>query len=231
MHGCGLTSAQHAAIVQTVGSRERTRLRSYAILCLVAGLMITGCERAAEPRPAPPGGGTPPADTATATLTPGGTPEIAPAESHHFDPGTIAVGDTFMGLRVGSVEVRRVFEDSVWAGGVRFEGEIEVAGVFQPHFDHPEVNELCFHVLEQETIERIPEFAPDAWTGLNGKSWFCFTNTGDVRRLLATGEPPRHATIVVADYTSVRQFTDAWDTARLVRVVRIGEVAGRTLRQ
>jgi hypothetical protein len=117
--------------------------------CLLAG----ACEQPAQQRPDAPASDSEARDTAThdATrldtaappLTPGGAVTVPRAEAHHFDTGALAVGDTFLGLRVVRSDVRRVFEDSVWIGNVAFDGPIEVAGVFQQHFDYPEIDQLC----------------------------------------------------------------------------------------
>jgi hypothetical protein len=167
-----------------------------------------------------------PSDT---LLTPGGATSVPPAEARHFDAATLDVGDSFLGLRVVDVDVRRAFDDSVWVGRVRFAGDITVAGVYQRHFDWPGPDALCFHVRDDAT-GAIPAFAPDAWTSPNMKVWFCFTNTNLARELLGSGEKPVDATVVVDDYLVVREFSDVFDTARLVRVEEVRGAAGATLR-
>jgi hypothetical protein len=162
----------------------------------------------------------PPADTlpqAEVPLTPGGATAVPTAAARHFDAGSIQVGERFRELVLVESEVTRVFDDSVWAGRVRFAGEITVAGVYQRHFDWPEPAALCFHV-DASSADAVPAFKPDSWTSPNAKVWFCFTNEDAVRTLLGSGETPRHATIVVDDYTVRREFSDVYDTARLVRV-------------
>ena len=151
------------------------------------------------------------------------------AASNYFDAGTLQVGDTVLGLRVVSKEVNRVFEDSVWAGDVKFEGEVEVSGVYQPHFDYPEPNALCFH-LDSISALRIPEFAPDKWSSANGKPWFCFNNPDQARALLGPPDSVRFARIVIDRYHQTRHFTDAVDGAELIRVLERGARRSRTLR-
>jgi hypothetical protein len=164
------------------------------------------------------GADTPPAGEPAPQLTPGGERSIPPAESRHFDPGAITVGDRVNGLVVVERQVQRVFEDSVWAGQVLFSGEIEVRGVYQRHFDWPEPDALCFHVTDAESVQRIPDFTPDTWSSANAKVWFCFRNPEFAQELLGSGEVAQEATIVVDDYWVVREFTDTFDTARLVAV-------------
>jgi hypothetical protein len=180
--------------------------------------------RTGRPPPPPP---RPPLDPralpATEGLTPGGAVTVPPAGARHFDPGRLAVGDTFLGLRVVERDVRRVFDEAVWSGRVRFAGEITVSGVYHRHFDYPEPAELCFRVDDEAEKNRIPAFAPDEWTSPNEVTWFCFTNGGAARRLLGPGDVPRRATIVIDDYTVLREFSDVYDTARLVRLVRAAD--------
>jgi hypothetical protein len=122
-----------------------------------------------------------------------------------------------------------VFEDSVWVGRVRFAGEITLSGVYQRHFDWPEPEAFCFHV-DDTAVAAVPAFAPDSWTSPARKVWFCFTNPDGALALLGDGDPPRSATIVVDDYEVLREFSDVFDTARLVRVEATGGPARQTLR-
>jgi hypothetical protein len=200
-------------------------LRSGSAVVLAACAALAGC-------PAAPGAdGRAEVPRSPDTLTPGGAAAVPPAGTRHFDPGAVAVGDTVLGLRVADIDVERVFDERVWSGRVRFAGEILLTGIFQRHFDHPEPAELCFHVREPASLDRIPAFAPDEWTSTNEKTWFCFTNTDAARRLLGTGDPPLHATVVVDDYRVIREFSDVYDTARLVRVASMAGPATQSLRE
>jgi hypothetical protein len=159
-------------------------------------------------------------------LTPGGAEGVLPVEPRHFDPGAIAVGDTFLNLRVTARDVHRAMDDSVWVGRVRFAGLITVTGEFRRHSDWPEPEALCFNVGTRSSIQRIPDFAPDSWTSPNAITWFCFTNPGQVQAALGDGARPVRATIVVDDYLVVREFSDVFDTARLVEVVAVAGPPG-----
>lgn len=178
--------------------------------------LLLGLLAACADRNEPPSSTRPPA--AASAASPG----------NYFDAGTIAVGDTILGLRIDSLDVQRVFEDSVWSGDVRFQGEIEVSGIYQAHFDYPEVNALCFH-LDSLSALRIPEFAPDRWSSPNGKPWFCFSNEQHARDLLGPPDSTRWARIVIDQYHQTRHFTDAVDAATLVRVLSRGAPRPRTL--
>jgi hypothetical protein len=189
--------------------------RTTTLLAVAVALCACSEHSSPEQRPAP---------------TPGGAASVPDRAAHHFDAGALAPGDTFLDLRVVRLDVARVFEDSVWSGAVQFAGEAQVRGVYQRHFDYPEPAALCFHVTDDESTARLPDFAPDAWTSPNAKRWLCFTNTDDVTRLLGTGAEPVAATVVIDDYVNRRIFSDVFDTARLVRVTAIHGSAQPTLR-
>ncbi|HSJ25329.1 MAG TPA: hypothetical protein VK929_11700 [Longimicrobiales bacterium] len=187
----------------------------------------SGCDGSEDARSARPADDPAPADTVT--LTPGGAREVPPATERHFDPGSISVGDSLLGLVVREREVMRVFDDSVWAGRVHFAGEITVTGIYQRHFDWPEPDALCFHV-DDSSVQAVPAFSPDSWTSANAKVWFCLTNPERAQALLGSGETPVRATVVVDDYAVLREFSDVFDTARLVRVEALEGHARPTLR-
>ena len=129
---------------------------------LFVGALIAGCSDA------PPNPGVSPDTLAVATSP---ADSINMNEPNLFDPGAIEIGDTVAGLVVVRKELNKVFEDSVWAGDVYFKGEIELSGVYQPHFDYPEVQALCFHT-DSATAMRIPMSKPDSWSSANEKPWF-----------------------------------------------------------
>ena len=189
-------------------------------LFLIAVLTLTACQSDSRPAVDAATDSTPP-DTTTAVPSGVAGPNV-------FDPGAVAVGDTIAGLRITALDVHRVFEDSVWSGTVDFSGPVELEGVYLRHFDYPEPKLLCFHVAG-ESIDRVPRFVPDNWTSPNGKTWFCFTNQERALELLGDAATPREATVVVDKYRLVRQFTDAFATAELVSVKRIGAESRNTL--
>ena len=187
---------------------------------ILSGVVLFACQRDRPTEDAP-------ADTVAAAPS---APVKASPLPYAFDPGRLTVGDTFLGLRVDSLDVHRAFEDSIWVGQVNFSGEIETQGVYQGHFDYPEVQAVCFHVTDSASVRRIPVFATDTHS-TRMKTWFCFNNAEEAVAKLGPPDQPRHATIVIDDYTAVRYFTDAFASARLVRVVSRGDTASRTLRE
>jgi hypothetical protein len=131
-------------------------------------------------------------------------------EDAEFDPGAVAAGDSVGGLEIVALDVRRVFDDSVWAGRVDFRGRLRVDGVYRRLFDYPEPAALCFHV-RGDARKRVPRFTPDNWTGPNRQTWFCFTMLLD--RMEAAG------LIVRARDAEDRRFVTTRITEEGVRLV------------
>ena len=188
--------------------------------------LLLSCASAACDRPAQPAN-----DAAPASPPVSPAPSSVDSTARYFDPGALQIGDTVLGMRVRSLAVNRAFNDSLWVGTVVFQGAVEVSGVYQAHFDYPEVQSLCFHADSISSLH-LPEFAHDSMSSPNAKPWFCFTNPDSARHWLGSPDTARHATIVIDDFTQHRYFTDAFDTARLVRVLSRGEAGtARTLRE
>jgi hypothetical protein len=185
-----------------------------ATLCL---LLLAAC------------GGEAPAPDAAASAD--GVPKApaAPA-ANTFDPGAVEPGDTVLGLVVVSKDVQRAEAiDSVWVGNVVFEGDLVLQGVYQPHFDWPEVATPCFHVTDPASMARIPRFEPDSWTSPNAKTWFCFSNPDVALELLGPPEEPREMVIALGRYQLSRHFSDVYDTGELVELLEAGSASHRTL--
>jgi hypothetical protein len=141
------------------------------------------------------------------------TPGSGAAAPHRFDPAGIQVGDTVAGLVVTFADVGISQVDSAYVGSVRFAGELVVSGTYRALYDDPEPSLICFHV-DAESAERIPRMLHD-----ERNVWFCFENEAEAERLLGPPGTPGTATVEISDYRTVRQFTDAYDTARLLRVI------------
>jgi hypothetical protein len=195
------------------------------IIALAALLLLAGCgDRQADED----------ANLSAADTAESPSPSLSPAAADSllpgFDPGALKPGDTVQGLRVATMDVNKAFEDSVWVGNIKFAGELEVQGVYQGHFDYPEVRAACFHVTDSASVRRVPRFGPDAHS-TRMKTWFCFTNADEAIAQLGPPDQPREATIVIDDFTAVRYFSDAWATGRLVRVTNLGAPSSRSLRE
>ena len=131
-----------------------------------------------------------------------------------FDAKQVRPGASFGGLTVAAVNVKPADNDVGVAGSVRFSGQAEVEGSYRAHFDYPEVKEPCFWV-DINSWGKLPRARGDERI-----VWFCFENQAEaIRQLGALGTQAR-ATVVIDNYTTHLSQSDAWDTARMVRVVR-----------
>jgi hypothetical protein len=156
-------------------------------------------------------------------------PAAAPAITT-FDPGEVQPGDTLLGLVVVSMAVERAAAaDSVWVGNVVFEGDLVLQGVYQPHYDWPEVTTPCFHVTDPVSIARIPRFEPDVYTSPNGKTWFCFSNPEVALEMLGAAEQPREMVIALGRYQLWRHLSDVYDMGELTELLDVGPASTRTL--
>lgn len=166
---------------------------------LVLALSCAGCGDAArQPEPAATTAEVPP---------PAGPP------GRVFDPARLRVGDEVLGLRVAAANIQ-VALDSTHVGEVRFAGILRVRGTPIWHFDHPEVDLLCFEV-DSSSVNALPRWPRDE----RRRVWFCFDNRDEAVARLGPPRPGRSVTIEIDDYQTVRHPTDAFDTARLVRVM------------
>lgn len=144
-----------------------------------------------------------------------GEPPPAPEASNRFDPASIQPGDQVLGLTVTRQELSHApaMGDSVYVGSVEFSGELTLSSSYRAHPDYPEVQALCFDV-DETSAARVPRMRGD-----ERRVWFYFDNQEEAIRALGSPGTEGRATIVIDDYRTVRQFTDVFDTARLVRVV------------
>jgi hypothetical protein len=130
-----------------------------------------------------------------------------------FDPATVKVGDTLAGLKVSRVDITKAAEDMGYVGNVRFEGEMTVSGERMTHPDYPEVKEVCM-TIDSASAHRLPRFPDD-----QRRMWLCFEDREAAARQLGEAGTRGTLTVVIDRYQTVRHFSDAYDTASLVRVV------------
>ncbi|HEX6064520.1 MAG TPA: hypothetical protein VFZ04_09895 [Longimicrobiales bacterium] len=131
-----------------------------------------------------------------------------------FDAKTVKTGDRIGGLTVAAANLTTAQSDIGVSGSVRFSGEAEVTGSYRAHFDYPENKAPCFWV-DVESLAKLPRAQGD-----QRLVWFCFENSDVAIRQLGELGTQSRATIVIDNYTTNLHQSDAWDTARLVRVVR-----------
>jgi hypothetical protein len=193
-------------------------MRTVALAILACA--VVGCRAESRPEAA-----------ASSPDSAGEAPIVPSAAANTFDPGAVQPGDTVLGLVVVSKDVQRAPAiDSVWVGNVLFEGDLLVQGVYQPHFDWPEVAVPCFHVTDPASMARIPRFEPDGWTSPNAKTWFCFSNPEVALEVLGPLEQPREMVIALSRYQIWRQFSDVFDEAELAELLEAGPASHQTLR-
>lgn len=181
-------------------------LAGWAALCIVA--LATACDVQADASDT-----LPPPDDAEALVIPGDP--VSPVDNR-FDPGTLAVGDEVLGLRVTRIAVQPAAPpDSGYFGEVEFAGEVTVSGRYRAHPEYPaeEASYMCFFI-DAETATRLPRFRAD-----ERLPWLCFTNTDFAVDELGPLDTQGGATVIIDEYRTVRRRTNAFDTARLVSVI------------
>lgn len=168
-----------------------------------------------------PADDTPARDSAQIARTPDSTP-AAPTDSSAiraasaalvFDPATVKLGDTLGGLRVSRTDVTKAADDMGYVGNVRFEGEVTVSGERMNHPDFPDVKEICM-TIDSASATRLPRFPGDG-----RRRWLCFENRDAAARQLGEAGTRGPLTVVIDHYQTVRHFSDAYDTATLVKVI------------
>jgi hypothetical protein len=127
-----------------------------------------------------------------------------------FDPSAVRIGQQVGPLTVEATDVAWSEALSTWTGSVRFRGELPLRGHVIRHFDFPEVESTCFEADSASALT-LPRWPED-----ERRPWFCFENDSTAHRILGTADSSRLLDIVVDRFTTVRAFTDAVNSARLV---------------
>lgn len=142
----------------------------------------------------------------------GAIPGAPSADSNLFDPGRLRVGDRVHGLVVEDLRLQTAY-DSTLVGSVVLGGEVGVRGTRIRHFDG-EVDAVCVE-LDSLSDRRLPR-----WVGDTRRRWFCFSNDSFARRALEGVPIGAAMEFVIRRLQVVRSYSDAFDTAELVRVIR-----------
>jgi hypothetical protein len=127
-----------------------------------------------------------------------------------FDPSAIRNGQQVGPLTVEATDVAWSEALSTWTGSVRFRGELALRGHVIRHFDFPEVQSTCFEADSASAL-KLPRWPED-----ERRPWFCFENDSAAHRVLGAADSSRPVDIVIDRFTTVRAFTDAVNSARLV---------------
>jgi len=110
-------------------------------------------------------------------------------------------------MEVASVNLGRSPVDGGYIGSVSFEGNVRLSGSpFLLGADAPEA--LCFNV-DDDSAHHLPRMRHD-----DRSVWFCFENQEAARQRLEPhlGNPVE---VEISGYSTVYDYTDAHDTARL----------------
>ena len=186
---------------RATGRKPRFRDASHLAVAAALVLAVEGCTRDREV----PAGPAAPTDSVARSVGADGR--------RVFDPARLRVGDHVLGLRVVAADISLSL-DSTHVGDVRFAGRIRLRGTPVRHPDHPAVDLLCFDV-DSSSVNALPRWPLD-----QRRVWFCFENRDEATRRLGPPRLGRQVTIEIDDYQTVRHETDAFDTARLIRVIR-----------
>ena len=139
---------------------------------------------------------------------------LAPQPGILFDPATIREGDMVGAFRAARVDITDAGPDFGHVGTVRFIGEATISGELRPHHDYPEVTTLCMDV-DSTSAARLPRWNNDSRT----RWWLCFENQEEAIRRLGPAGTVKPITVLIDVFTTPRQFSDVYNTARLVSVV------------
>jgi hypothetical protein len=128
---------------------------------------------------------------------------------HRFDAASVRPGMRIAGLEVAEVDLRQSVIDATFVGSVRFRGATTVGGT--PFLLDDDSRLLCF-LVGPDSAAHLPRLRHD-----DRRPWFCFDDQDHARARL---EPllDRPVRVVIADFRTVYEFTDAFDTATLVAV-------------
>jgi len=186
-----------------------------ATFCAVGGVALATvtCGRSNDADDRDTAAATSPAPRESVAPSPTSTPARSDTLALTFDPATIKVGDTVGALRVARVDITKAADDMGYVGNVRFDGEVTISGERMTHPDFPDIQEVCMRV-DSTSVVRLPRFPEDA-----RRSWLCFENRPEPARRLGPAGTRGPLTVVIDRYQTVRHFSDAYDTATLVRVV------------
>lgn len=130
-----------------------------------------------------------------------------------FDPDSIVPGTRVGDLVLDSIRVGRT-PSGPSVGSAFFGGELSLTGHTLRHFDADLAPvSVCFEA-DPASAARMPR-----WEGDERRPWFCFDDPAVAARLIASPGDSVQATIVIDDFTIHFSFSDAVNSARIVRMV------------
>jgi len=137
------------------------------------------------------------------------------APTHMFDATKARAGDKIVGMEI-------VFNDTELAGAfgpagiIQFSGRATVSGVYRVVVDADPRTWVEFSV-DEESIGKLPRMTHDT----DRDVWFVFNNQAKALDAFGVSAKSGRATIIIDNYRIHRAETDAFNTADLVRVIRV----------
>jgi hypothetical protein len=102
---------------------------------------------------------------------------------------------------------------------IKYAGQIQVNGNYTYYKEGEGIlaDIVCMDNLDQASLAKFPimEVSP----GNERTTWFCFSNDAEAKKQFGPVGRRGKATVVIDEYTNVHYPTEAWDTAKLVKVV------------
>lgn len=135
--------------------------------------------------------------------------------AHMFDATKARAGNVIVGMEIVSnnTELAGAFGP---AGSIQFSGRATVSGVYRVIVDLDSRTWVEFSV-DEESIGKLPKINNDTYRSV----WFMFSNQADALNAFGTKAKSGRATIVIDNYRIHHAETDAFNTADLVKAVRV----------
>jgi hypothetical protein len=146
-------------------------------------------------------------------------PVHAVTTTHFFYADKAKVGEVYAGMTLVDLDVNVETNDVT----ARFTGEAVISGTYVRLPDDDSLFPgLSFHV-DSDSLTQLPALATDERDGKQ----FLFVSEDENDLLKSFGNPKPgvkgKATIVITDYFINHQHKEVTDTARLVRIIKLGE--------
>ena len=137
------------------------------------------------------------------------------APTHMFDATTARAGDVIVGMEI-AINDTQLLAPFGPSGIVQFSGRATVSGVYRVVVDADPRTWVQFHV-DEESIGKLPRMKGDT----DRDVWFVFNNQDKALDAFGAIAKSGRATIAIDNYRIHRAETDAFNTADLVRVIRV----------
>lgn len=137
------------------------------------------------------------------------------ATPHVFDGTKVSEGTMIAGMRVVRNETHA--EEGLSSSLIQFSGRATISGTYAV-VEYDELWRRVQFTVGDESLSRIPRLENDPRT-----VWFVFNNQDDAQKAFGAEVRSGKATVVIDNYRIHLAQTDTFNTADLVRVVRMGQ--------